>query len=143
MTDHAVARLREKHAEILGEMNLLLRKLAQLRADLAHVDGALRVLDPDIELEKIDPRRFEYRPRYFKRGALTRLCLDYMRQNAGRPVLVSEIVPVALGDRNLTTAEHWRVAVVVYEALRKLAKRGTLQQIGTGAKHARFVLPVS
>lgn len=62
MTDHAVARLREKHAEILGEINLLLRRLAHLRADLAHVNGALRVLDPDIELEKIDPRRFEFRP---------------------------------------------------------------------------------
>jgi hypothetical protein len=140
VTDHAVARLREKHAELLGEINMLLRRLAQLRADLAHVDGALRVLEPDIELERISPKRFEFRPRYFKRGALTRLCLDYIRQNAGRAIAVSEIMPVAIGDRNLTTAEYRRVEVVVYEALRKLAKRGTLRQEGRGAKSAVFVL---
>lgn len=44
------------------------------RADLAPLDGALRVLEPGIELEKLAPKRIEFRPRYFKRGALTRLC---------------------------------------------------------------------
>lgn len=51
-------------------------------------------------------------------------------------------MPVAIGDRTLNTAEHRRVEVVVYEALKKLAKRGTLRQNGTGAKAATFMLAV-
>jgi hypothetical protein len=66
-----------------------------------------------------------------------------MRQNASRAIAVAEIMPTALGDRNLTVAEYRRVEVVVYEALRKLAKRGTLRQERTGTKSAIFLLPVT
>lgn len=76
MTSLAIARLRDKRAKLAGEINQLHKRLVQLHADLAHIDGALRVLDPGIELEKIVPRRVEFRPRYFKRGHLTRLRLD-------------------------------------------------------------------
>jgi hypothetical protein len=44
----------------------------QLRADLAHVEATIRILRPGIELGKVVPKRVEYRPRYFKRGELTR-----------------------------------------------------------------------
>ena len=140
MTTAAVARLREKRAELAGEINQLHKRMVQLRLDLAHVEGALRVLEPGIALEKIVPRRIEFRPRFFKRGQLTRLCLDYMREHAGDSVTVADIMPAAIGDRRLNTAEYRRVEVVVYEALRKLAKRGTLRQTGQGAKAARFQL---
>jgi hypothetical protein len=140
MTSPAIARLREKRAELAGEINQLQRRMIQLRADLAHVDGALRVLEPGIELEKIVPRRIEFRPRYFKRGELTRLCLDFMREHAAESVAVADIMPTAIGDRRLNSAEYRAVAVVTYEALRKLAKRGTLRQDGQGAKAARFLV---
>ena len=140
MTTAAVARLKEKRAEIAGEIRQLHKRMTQLRLDLAHVEGALRVLQPGIELEKIVPRRIEFRPRFFKRGQLTRLCLDYMREHAGDSVAVAEIMPTAVGDRRLNTAEYRRVEVVVYEAIRKLAKRGLVRQAGQGAKAARFCL---
>lgn len=47
-------------------------------------------------------------------------------------------MPAAVGDRRLNTAERRVVEVVVYEALRKLAKRGVLRQDGRGTKAARF-----
>lgn len=140
MTSPAIARLIEKRAEIAGELRQLHKRMLQLRTDLAHVDGALRVLDPGIELEKLAPKRIEFRPRYFKRGQLTRLVLDFMREHAGESVAVSAIMPVAIGDRTLNSAEFRRVEVVVYEALRKLAKRGIVAQHGQGATVARFSL---
>ena len=42
----------------------------------------------------------------------------------------------ALGDQ----VEYRRVEVVVYEALKKLAKRGTVRQTGQGLKMVRFRL---
>jgi hypothetical protein len=107
-------------------------------ADLAHVEAAIRILRPGVELEKVVPRHVEFRPRYFKRGALTRLILDFMREHAGETVAVADITPTAIGDRTLNSAEYRRVEVVTYEALHKLARRGTVQQTGQGAKAARW-----
>jgi hypothetical protein len=62
-------------------------------------------------------------------------------------------MPAAVGDRGArkpirpilgfrNSAEHRRVEIVVYEALKKLAKRGTVRQDGTGPKAARFLISV-
>jgi hypothetical protein len=112
----------------------------QLRADLAHVEATIRILRPGTELPKIVPRRVEFRPRYFKRGQLTRLIRDHLREHAGEAVGVADIMPAAVGDRTLNSAEYRRVEIVVYEALKKLAKRGIVLQSGQGAKMARWRL---
>ena len=49
-------------------------------------------------------------------------------------------MPAAVGDRNLNSAEYRRVEIAVYEALKKLAKRGTVRQTGQGPKLARWRL---
>jgi hypothetical protein len=41
---------------------------------------------------------------------------------------------------SLSPTDYRKVEVVVYEALKKLAKRGVVQQTGQGAKLARFRL---
>jgi hypothetical protein len=134
----AITELRDKRAELAGQINQLLKQLADLRADLAHVDGALRVLEPGIELEKIVPRHVEFRPRHFKRGALTRLCLDFLREHASESIAAADIMSRAVGERSLNTLEYRRVEQVVYEALRKLGKRGVVDMTGSGVKRARF-----
>lgn len=53
---------------------------------------------------------------------------------------VANIMPSAVGKRNLNLAEYRRVEVVVYEALKKLAKRGVVEQTGQGAKAARWII---
>ena len=140
MTTFALAELFDKRAELAGQIVQIEKQARQLRADLAHVEAAIRVLRPGTELPKVVPRRVEFRPRYFKRGQLTRLILDYMRAHAGETVAVADIMPAAVGDRNLNSAEYRRVEIVAYEALHKLAKRGAVQQTGQGAKVARWQL---
>jgi hypothetical protein len=140
MTTFALAELFDKRAELAGQIVQAEKLARQLRADLAHVEAAIRILRPGIELPKVVPRHVEFRPRYFKRGQLTRLILDYLRERAGESVAVADIMPVAVGDRTLNSAEYRRVEIVTYEALHKLAKRGTVRQTSQGAKAARFVL---
>ena len=141
MTSPAIAALRLKRSELAGEIIQLEKQATRLRSDLAHVDAALRVLSPGIDLEKIVPRRIQYRPRYFKRGHLTRLCLECLRDAAG-PIAVADVLPIAIGTRTLNLHEHQRLAVAVYQALYKLAKRGTAEQTGEGVKAARWRLAI-
>ena len=191
MTTYTLTELFSKRAEIAGQIVQAEKQARQLRADLAHVEATIRILRPGTELPKIVPkrvefrpryfkrgqltrlirdhlrehageavavadimpaavgdrnlnsaeyRRVEFRPRYFKRGQLTRLIRDHLREHAGQPVAVADIMPAAVGDRNLNSVEYRRVEIVVYEALKKLTKRGTVRQTGQGPKLARWTL---
>ena len=136
MTTFALAELIDKRAELAGEIIQAEKRARELRADLAHVEATIRILRPGIELGKVVPRRVEFRPRYFKRGALAKLILDYMREHAGETIAVADIMPAAIGDRSLNPAEHRRVAVGIYEALRRAERKGIVSREGEGWKNA-------
>jgi hypothetical protein len=89
--DHAVSRLISKRAELAGMIVHLEQELDQCRADLTHIDGALRVLRSDLDPETISPRRVYTRTRYFGRNELSRLCMDTLRQAADAPLTAEEI----------------------------------------------------
>ena len=44
---YALAALRERRAEMSGEITSIERRLRDLRASLVHVDATLRLFDPD------------------------------------------------------------------------------------------------
>jgi hypothetical protein len=89
--DHAVSRLISKRAELAGMIAHLEQELDQCRADLTHIDGALRVLRTDLDPETIPPRRVYNRTRYFARNELSRLCMDTLRLAAGEPLTAEGI----------------------------------------------------
>ena len=72
-----------KRAEVAGLIDSLERQLAQHRADLIHVDGVLRLFQPDRDPAAIKPKRPMRRNRYFGRGELARLCLETFRDALG------------------------------------------------------------
>jgi hypothetical protein len=55
MTDLAVAALIRKRAELAGEIEAALAKVARQRAELVHLDAVIRLLDPAAEPEAIRP----------------------------------------------------------------------------------------
>ena len=89
--DHAVSRLISKRAELAGIIVHLEQELDQCRADLTHIDGALRVLRTDLDPETIPPRRVYNRTRYFARNELSRLCMDTLRIAVDEPLTAEEI----------------------------------------------------
>jgi hypothetical protein len=89
--DHVVAGLIEKRRELAGIIDDMQRRLDQYRADLTHIDGALRVLATDLDPETIRPKRLYRRNRYFSRNELSRLCLGVLRTAAGELLSTDEI----------------------------------------------------
>jgi hypothetical protein len=90
MTDHTVARLTAKRAELARLATELEQELDQCRADLTHIDGVLRVLRADLDPTTIPTRRRYERTRYFGRNELSRLCMDTLR-TADEPLTAAEI----------------------------------------------------
>src|SRR3954452_3831697 len=101
MTTYTLTELHDKRAELAGEIIQAEKRARELRADLAHVEAAIRILRPGEGLPKVVPRRVEFRPRYFRRGALAKLILDYMREHAGEAVAVADMMPLVAVDRTL------------------------------------------
>lgn len=140
MTTYTLTELFDKRSELAGQIIQLEKRTRELRADLTHVEAAIRILRPGIELPKVVPKRVEYRPRFFKKGELARLIRSYMRDHAGEEITVADMLPTAIGDRNLNPAEYHRVAVGVYEALNRLRRKGGIERTGEGWKAARWRL---
>lgn len=129
MTTYTLAELFDKRNELAGLILQTEKRSRELRADLAHIEAAIRILRPGAKLPKIVPKRVEYRPRYFKRGQLTRLLLDYIREHGGEPITVEAVMPLVIGERQLTAAERASVATTVHQALRKIEKRGIVERL--------------
>lgn len=96
MTTYTLTELYDKRNELAGLIIQAEKRARELREELGHIDAAIKILRPGTDLPKIVPKRVEYRPRYFKRGQLTRLCLDHLRAHTGEAVTVSDILPLGL-----------------------------------------------
>jgi hypothetical protein len=138
MTTYTLTELFDKRAELAGEILQAEKRARELRADLVHVEATIRILRPGIELPKVVPKRVEYRPRHFKRGELTRLCLDYIREHAGQPITVADILPLAIGKRMLNARDQEILRVTIHQALHKIAKRGTIERVAPLGRIVRW-----
>lgn len=140
MTTYTLTELFDKRSELAGLILQSEKRTRELREELIHIEAAIRILRPGIDMPKIVPKRVEYRPRFFKRGELARLCSNYMREHAGKTVAVADMLPSAIGDRTVNTAERYRIAVGVYESLRRMERKGIVTRTGEGWKAARWRL---
>jgi hypothetical protein len=133
---HVISALREKRALVAGLIDKLERKLEQHRADLTHIDGVLRLFQPDRDPGDIKSKRtYVRRTRYFARNELSRLCMDTLRVAEGEVLTTEEVAGRVIdtkgfdaGDAALCKAIGDQVLVL----LRSFRKQQTVEQIGLG-----------
>ena len=133
---HVISALREKRALVSGLIERLERKLEQHRADLTHIEGVLRLFQPDRDLEDIKPKRtYAKRTRYLARNELSRLCSGALRDAGGELRTTDAIAARVIeargfdaGDIAMPKAIHNQALTV----LRAFRKQGMVEQIGLG-----------
>jgi hypothetical protein len=75
-----ISALSRKRAELAGEVEALAARCDQLRADLAHLDAAARIMCPDAEPELIRPKKPSRKGcDWFGRQELPRVILGSLR----------------------------------------------------------------
>ena len=133
MSEHVIPVLRSKRAEISGQILEQEKRITQLRADLANLDAAIRLLSPSMDPGTIPPKRAYKRTQYFARNELSRMALDIMRKAQG-PLAAREIAVAIMKAKGLAMGDD-RLCVTVTDmllvALRSLTKRQAV--IKTGA----------
>src|SRR5438067_11050716 len=95
---HVISALREKRARVSATVARLERQLEQHRADLTHIDGVLRLFEPERDPGTIKPKRtYARRTRYFAKGELARLCREAFR-DAESDTLTTDDIAVRVTD---------------------------------------------
>ena len=88
---YALAALRERRAQIGGEITATEERLRYLRRAVENIDGTLRLFDPNADPSKIKAKKLYCKVKLFGSGKLGRLVTDALRKGA-RPMHLSEIV---------------------------------------------------
>jgi hypothetical protein len=115
MTDtHVVSALKDKRMVVAGQIETLQAQLRQAVIDLDHVEAALRLFDPDVEMAALPPRKVAP-VLYDTKGDTGRTILDTLR-NAARPLSTASICiwksrrfrrPTCLCPRLPSAAPRW------------------------------------
>src|SRR5437016_1072425 len=101
----AVNALRNKRAEITGQIAMYEREVARLRAELVHLDATLRLFDPGTDPAAIEPlRRFPRRTEYFARGEVTKRVYDALRD--APEIRAQDIADQAMLDKGMPDTDR-------------------------------------
>jgi hypothetical protein len=135
MPDIAVAALVRKRAEIAGEIEAKLTEVDRLRADLVHLDAAIRIVAPEAQPELIKPKRPSRRGcDWFGRGELGRMVLDTLR-NAPEPLGSMALARVAMERKGMVVADAValrRVENMVDATVRR--REGLVERVAYGPR---------
>ena len=129
---HVISGLVSKRAELSGLFQQHQAELRQIAIDLAHIDGAIKLFDPDYNLNAIKAKATKTLNPWFDQGEPSRLILDILRSSS-----------MALSTRQLGDAmvslkgqvvenpkELDSLLKLVLSAARRLAKKGIIQAQG-------------
>jgi hypothetical protein len=100
---NTLAGLVEKRAQIAGEISHTRARLRQLIIDLDHIDAAIRLFDPNYDVEGI-PQKIPSAAHRALRGDLTRATLDALRDAPG-PMTTKELARHIMAERGLNTVD--------------------------------------
>jgi hypothetical protein len=140
VTDHVLAELAKRRAELAGEAEALRARLARIATDLGHPDAVIRQFDPDFDTATIRPKRARAADAT-SRGETCRFVLDVLRR-AAAPMTTAAIAARLIAERSLDRQGRQarrRVMGCVGLALRRQRKNGTVQSI-PGPGPGPFVL---
>jgi hypothetical protein len=88
---YAINALKERRAEIDGEIEACRRRVETLTEAIIHLDASLALLDPTYDAASVRPKRPYRQVRLFGGRKLTSLILDALRR-AERPLSTQEAV---------------------------------------------------
>jgi hypothetical protein len=128
MTEHVLAGLTKRRAELAGKAAALRTRLAAIAADTGHLDAVIRQFDPDYCIASIRPKR-PRGPNVAGRGEMSRFVLGVLRE-AQEPVPTGVVAARLMAERGMDGSDRKlvrNVAKRVAMALRHQERQGTVR----------------
>ena len=131
MTDYMVEGLKRRRAEIAGRCHILQKELADLAADVEHLDAVLRMVAPDMDIQAIAPKLHVPPEHWSKRGEMSRQCFAVLRLSRV-PLTSRQIATQLIVERGLAATPQMLVTLTkrVNGCLRDRRKQGLVRNVG-------------
>ena len=129
---YALAALKSQRGILAAEIVQLKRQLRHRKEMLIHVDATLRLLDPEIKVESIRPKRPPKRIKLFRQGELGRLIVDAIRRSPDGAT-AKEIVTALLKVGGHGESVRGTLSPRVRGNLAYLGSQGKVVKDGSGA----------
>lgn len=130
--EHTINTLSRKRGEIVGQIEHLQNSLRALTLDLDHIDAALRIIHPEIDLQPIKVRPVPPIHRAFA-GEISDIALTMLRK-AGSPLTSADIAERVIAERGLDARDaRLRQTMIkrIGAALGKWRREGVIREAGT------------
>lgn len=123
-----IGALRDKRSELVGLVGHLEQQLADHRVSLTHLDATMRLFDPDLLLQDVDPQQRE-RVSWFRPGECLRAIYDVLRE-APQPLTTREVTRHVIAVKGLTVADDRTQALVQKTILASLSRaKSTIERL--------------
>lgn len=132
MTDHVLAALVKRRADLAGDLHKTQAAVQQLHADLASLDAVIRQLDPEYPIKGIRPR-YRRAATPAEHASISRAVLDHLRRAQG-PMGVKDLADRIIAERGLDAADRGLV-----RSIRKRVDMALRYQRTNGMVEAREV----
>ena len=129
---HVISGLVSKRAELSGLFQQHQAELKKIAIDLAHIDGAIKLFDPDYDLNAIKAKAPKRINPWFDQGEASRLILDVLR-SASAAISTRQLGEAMLSLKGLVveTPNEWdSLLKLILGAAQRLAKKGIIQAQG-------------
>jgi hypothetical protein len=128
---HVVSALKEKRIQVASQIEALQGQLRQATIDLDHVEAALRLFDPEVDLAALSPRKVA--PiLYDTKGDTGRVILETLR-TAVRPLTTAQVCEAVMVARRLDTNDKGLCRVMMRRTVSNLKhwqkKRGLIRSM--------------
>ena len=100
---HVVSGLIAKRREVAGQIESLQSQLRQATIDLDHVEAALRLFDPEVDLAAVSPRNVAQV--LYDKGDTGRIILETLRTSV-RPLSTAQVCDAVMVARGLDTNDR-------------------------------------
>ncbi len=97
---HVISALVKKRADLTGEIERTHQHLRQMVLDLENLDATILMFDSSYQVESIKPKAFRPPKDWAKRGEMTRIILNILKQ-AAEPLTTRDIALELLVSRAL------------------------------------------
>lgn len=132
---HVITALVRKRAELAGDIENGQAAVMRMIRELEGLDATIRLFDPDYRVEEIRPKAFRPPEDWSKRGEMTRIILDILRQ-AAEPLTSRDIALQLIAERALDISDEKLCRLMVKRvgvALRLQRDKGVVKSDqGTG-----------
>jgi hypothetical protein len=131
---HIISALREKRAELSGELIAAEKRIVELRADINSLDRTIRVFDPTSEPHTIRPILRRKKPTPIPRGQCSRAILDMLRR-ADRSMTAREIAAQLAAHYQMDASNMDAMNALVAKVRNTLARqKGLASEMRSDAK---------